>query len=57
MSTCPIQHLPSTDALFFGLGEWIFDLFATVEGRDENKEGAASNNQAEGSGGFVAGIV
>lgn len=43
--------------LLFSLREWIFDLFTTIEGRDEDKESAPSYDQAKGSSGFVACIV
>ena len=37
--------------------EWIWDLFAAVERRDQYEEGSASDDEAEGSGCFVAFVI
>jgi hypothetical protein len=39
------------------LHEGILDFFAAVDGCNEDEQGAASNEEAEGSGGSVAFIV
>lgn len=44
-------------SLLFLLDERIGNLFAAVNGGDEHDERATGNNQAEGAGGFVAGVV
>jgi hypothetical protein len=39
------------------LHERILDFFAAVDGCDEDEKGAASDEQAEGTGGSVAFVV
>jgi hypothetical protein len=37
--------------------KWVGNLFAAVDGGDEDEEGASGDDEAERSGGFVAFVV
>jgi hypothetical protein len=40
-------------SFIFSLHEWIGDLFASVNGTDEDEESAARDDEAEGASGEV----
>jgi hypothetical protein len=44
-------------SLLGGLREWILDLLAAIDGGDEHQERAASNDEPERPGCFVAFVV
>ena len=47
----------SSISVILGLHEGVGDLFAAVDGADEDEEGAANDDEAEGSSRFVSVVI
>lgn len=57
---CPFSKrrgIYHTISSFDGLGEWVFNLLASVNGRDEDEKSPTGDDEAKGAGRFVAFVV